>query len=153
MMTIANLDWVWITAHVPEKDLAFVSVGQEVAVRLPAYPGDSFAGKVLFVSDVLDADTRRARVRIGFANPNGAFKPGMFATARFSAPRRREVFVPTSALLLANERTCVFVEVAPWTFERRDIEIDHQDETAAAIRQGLAAGDRVVVRGGVLLLD
>ena len=55
MMTIANLDTIWVTANVPEKDTSFVAKGQPVSVTFPAYPGKVFQGKVLFVSDVVDA--------------------------------------------------------------------------------------------------
>jgi cobalt-zinc-cadmium efflux system membrane fusion protein len=153
IMTIASLDAVWITANVPEKDLAFVTVGQIVNVTLPAYPGKIFAGKVQFISAVLDSDTRRAKTRIAFANPDGALKPGMFANARFIAPSKPELFIPTSALLMANETTTVFVEVAPWTFQRRSVEIDHQEEGLVAVSKGLRGDDRVITRGGVLLSD
>jgi cobalt-zinc-cadmium efflux system membrane fusion protein len=153
IMTIASLDTVWITANVPEKDLAFVTVGQTVTVTLPAYPGKTFTGKVQFISAVLDSDTRRAKTRIAFANPDGALKPGMFASAKFIAPSKPEIFVPTSALLMANETTTVFVEVAPWAFQRRPIEIDHQEGDIVAVSKGLKDGDRVIVRGGVLLSD
>jgi cobalt-zinc-cadmium efflux system membrane fusion protein len=153
IMTIASLDTVWITANVPEKDLAFVTVGQRVDVTLPAYPGKTFTGKVQFISAVLDSDTRRAKTRIAFANPDGALRPGMFANAKFLAPSKPELFVPTSALLMANETTTVFVEVMPWVFERRPIEIDHQEEDLVAVSKGLKDGDRVIVRGGVLLSD
>src|SRR5215468_8621423 len=66
IMTIANLGTVWVTANVPENDTVQVTQGQDVEVVLPAYPGEVFAGKVLFVSDILDPDTRRTKVRIAF---------------------------------------------------------------------------------------
>jgi cobalt-zinc-cadmium efflux system membrane fusion protein len=60
---------------------------------------------------------------------------------------------PPSALLMNNDSTTVFVEVAPWTFVRRTVELGHEDEDSVRIVSGLAAGDRIVVRGGVLLND
>lgn len=74
LMTIANLDNVWITASVPENMLASVKKGQAVNISLPAYPGEKFRGNVAFVSDVLQADTRRALVRISVPNGDGKFK-------------------------------------------------------------------------------
>jgi cobalt-zinc-cadmium efflux system membrane fusion protein len=153
VMTIANLDTVWVTANVPEKDTALVATDQAVEVTFPAYPGQTFNGKVLFVSDVLDPDTRRTKVRIAFENPNKAFKPGMFATAGFIAPPMSRAVVPTSALLMTNDTTSVFVEVADWAFERRNIEIANQEGASAVIKSGLTPGDRVVVKGGVRLND
>ena len=153
IMTIANLDTVWVTANVPEKDTSFVSTDQPVNVTFPAYPDLIIAGKVLFVSDVLEPDTRRTKVRIAFENPNRNLKPGMFANARFAAPAVSRITVPTSALLMSNDRTSIFVEMEPWTFERRDIEADYEDGSTAIIKNNLKPGERVIVKGGVVLND
>jgi cobalt-zinc-cadmium efflux system membrane fusion protein len=153
IMTIANLETIWVTANVPEKDTAFVSTDQPVSVTFPAYPDMAFDGKVLFVSDVLETDTRRTKVRIAFDNPNRALKPGMFANAKFSAPSVLRLIVPTSALLMSNDRTSLFVEVAPWTFERRDVETEYEEGNTAIIRSNLKPGERVIVKGGVVLND
>jgi cobalt-zinc-cadmium efflux system membrane fusion protein len=153
IMTISNLDSVWVTANVPEKDTAFVSDGQPVKVTFAAYPGESFDGKVLFVSDVLEPDTRRTKVRIAFDNPDKAFKPNMFANAAFAGPSVSRLSVPTSALLMNNESTTVFVEVAPWAFERREVEIDYQEGDNAILKKGVSPGERVVTKGAVRLND
>jgi membrane fusion protein, heavy metal efflux system len=153
MMTIANLDTVWVTANVPEKDIAFVYPGQTANVTFRSYPDDVFTGKVLFVSDVVEADSRRNKVRIAFDNPNRILKPNMFADARFEAPPMPRLMVPTSALMMTNDTTSVFVEVADWAFERRDVEIAYQEGAAVAVKTGLKPGERVVVKGGVRLND
>jgi membrane fusion protein, heavy metal efflux system len=153
MMTIANLDTIWITANVPEKDTSFVFKDQPVTVTFPAYPGKVYEGKVLFVSDVLEPDTRRTKVRIAFDNPDKLLKPGMFANASFNAPMVSRMVVPTSALLMSNDRTSIFAEVQPWTFERREVVTDYEEGNTAIIRSGLRPGDRVVVKGGVVFND
>jgi cobalt-zinc-cadmium efflux system membrane fusion protein len=153
MMTIANLDTVWVTANVPEKDVSFVYPGQTVKVAVTSYPGRDFSGKVLFVSDVIEPDTRRNKVRIEFQNPDKALKPNMFATVTFIAPPVTQITVPNSALLMTNDRTSVFVEVESWAFERRNVEISYQEGTATAVKSGLSPGDRVVVKGAVRLND
>jgi membrane fusion protein, heavy metal efflux system len=152
-MTIANLDTIWVTANVPEKDIAFVFTGQTVNVTFPAYPDKVFSGKVLFVSDVIEPDTRRNKVRIAFANPDRAMKPNMFANATFLAPSVSQLIVPTSALLMTNDKTSVFVEVAEWAFERRDVEVAFQEGPTAAVKSGLKPGERIVVKGAVRLND
>lgn len=153
LMTIANLDSVWFTAYVPENSAAFVARGQKAALTLPAYPGEAFHGTVTFVSAVLDPDTRSEKVRIAFDNRNGKFKPNMFANAIFTIPQARRVYVPGSALLMNNDSTTVLVEVSPWTFERRKIELGNEEADGAAVRKGLSPGDRIIVTGGVLLND
>lgn len=153
LMTIADLSTVWVTASVPEKDTSLVSKGQSVDVVFDAYPGEVFKGHVLFVSDVLDPETRRIKVRIAFANPDTRLKPGMFANVSFYAPVRRVSVVPTSALVVKDDANQVLVEVKPWTFEARTVDIDFQQGDQVVLKSGLKAGDRVVVKGGVLLGD
>jgi membrane fusion protein, heavy metal efflux system len=153
MMTIANLDTVWVTANVPEKDVSFIFTGQTVKVTFASYPERAFSGKVLFISDVIEPDTRRNKVRIAFENADKALKPNMFANVTFVAPSVTRIMVPNSALLMTNDKTSVFVEVASWAFERRDVEIAYQEGAAAAIKSGLEPGERVVVKGGVRLND
>jgi cobalt-zinc-cadmium efflux system membrane fusion protein len=153
MMTIADLETIWVTANVPEKDTSFVYKDQPVSVTFPAYPGKVYEGKVLFVSDVLEPDTRRTKVRIAFDNPDRSLKPGMFANVSFSAPMVSRLVVPTSALLMSNDRTSVFAEVQPWTFVRRDVVTDYEEGNTAVILSGLRPGERVVVKGGVVFND
>jgi cobalt-zinc-cadmium efflux system membrane fusion protein len=153
VMTIADLSTVWVTANVPEKDTSLVVKGQSVDVLFTAYPKEVFKGNVLFVSDVLDADTRRTKVRIAFANPDLRLKPNMFAKATFLASEQTMPVVPTTALVFRNESDQVFVEVAPWVFEARAIEIAYQLGSEAIVASGLNAGERIVVKGGVLLND
>ena len=153
LMTLADLSSVWVTANVPEKDTSRVAQGQSVDVILTAYQSETFKGQVLFVSDVLDADTRRVKVRIAFENPGTRLKPGMFANATFFAPKQVAPTVPASALVLKDDTNQVFVEVAPWTFEARPVEIGFQQDAQVMIRSGLRAGDRVIIKGGVLLND
>jgi cobalt-zinc-cadmium efflux system membrane fusion protein len=153
VMTIANLDTIWVTANVPEKDTALVAKGQSADVVFTAYPTEVFKGDVLFVSDVLDPDTRRTKVRVAFENPDTRLKPNMFANATFLAPKQNMLVLPTTAVMLKDESDRVFVEVAPWTFEARPVAVGFQQGDLAVITGGLKLGERVVVKGGVLLND
>jgi cobalt-zinc-cadmium efflux system membrane fusion protein len=108
---------------------------------------------VLFVSDVLDPDTRRNKVRIPLKNPDIRLKPNMFATVTFLTRKESVPTVPTAALTLKDDGNQVYVEVAPWTFEGHPVEISFQQGNEAVIKSGLKPGEHVVVKGGVLLSD
>src|ERR1700722_5052464 len=153
LMTIADLSTVWVTAMVPEKDIADVSKNQDAQVTLSAYPDRVLHGKVLFVSDVLDSDSRRGRMRIAFANGDYALKPNMFASVVLSGGARSLVVLPSSALLMNNDRTSVFVATAPWTFERRTVDAQLEEGSSVAIRSGVSVGEQVLVKGAILLND
>jgi len=153
LMTLADLSTVWVTALVPEKDLGAVSKQQPAEVTLDAYPGKSWSGKVAFVADVIEPDSRRDKVRLAFANPDTRLKPNMFATVTLQGVEQSQVVVPTSALLMNNDRTTIFVETGDWTFERRVVELSLEEGGDVAISSGLKPGEQVVVKGGILLND
>ena len=153
LMTIADLSTIWVTALVPEKDIAAVSKNQDAQLAVAAYPDQVRQGKVLFVSDVIDPDSRRGKIRIALANADYALKPNMFATATLAGSERSLIVLPSSALLMNNDRTSVFVATAPWTFERRMVEAQLEEGSSVAIRSGLKAGEQVLVKGGILLND
>jgi len=153
ILSVADLSTVWVTAQVAEKDLAVLAPGEDAEVKLAAYPQKTLHGKVLFVSDVIEADSRRNRARIAFANPDYALKPNMFATVTLHGPAATHVVLPSSALLMNNDRTSVFVLTAPWTFERRTVEPWLEESTQVTIASGVQPGEQIVIRGGILLND
>jgi cobalt-zinc-cadmium efflux system membrane fusion protein len=153
IMTIADLSTVWVTAMVPEKDIAAVSRQQDAEVALSAYPERRLHGKVGFVADVIDPDSRHDKVRIAFSNADYALKPNMFATVTLHTASQARIVVPTSALLMNNDRISVFVAVAPWTFERRWIQPRLEEGSSVPVSSGLEPGDQVVVKGAILLND
>jgi cobalt-zinc-cadmium efflux system membrane fusion protein len=65
----------------------------------------------------------------------------------------QRVVLPSSALLMNNDRTSVFVAVAPWTFERRSVEPLLEESSQVTIAAGVKPGEQVVVKGGILLND
>jgi len=153
LMTVADLSTVWVTALAPEKDVAGIAKNQDAEVSLVAYPDRVLRGKVLFISDVIEPDSRRNKIRIAFTNSDYSLKPNMFATVTLAGTKRSQVVLPSSALLMNNDRTSVFVATAPWTFERRSVDPQLDEGSSVAIRSGVEAGEQVVVKGGILLND
>jgi membrane fusion protein, heavy metal efflux system len=151
LMTVADLSDIWVTANVQEKDIHFVHRGDPASATFAAYPTESFRGKVLFVADVLDPDTRTAKVRIAYPNTDGRLRPAMFATVTLKTWDTQELTVPTTALVLIGEHTTIFIQVSPNTYEQRSIVAGEQQGARTIIRSGVQAGDRVLVREGALL--
>jgi cobalt-zinc-cadmium efflux system membrane fusion protein len=151
LMTVADLSTVWLTASVQEKDVRRVKVGDEATAVFSAYPDEHFSGKVFFVADLLDLDTRSVKVRVAMDNPDGRFKPGMFATVRFVGTSTPRVVVPTTALVQRGDETFAFVEVAPWVFEARRVVPGEQQGGVTVITAGLDAGTKVATSEVVVL--
>ncbi|MHC1478949.1 efflux RND transporter periplasmic adaptor subunit [Frateuria aurantia] len=153
LMTLVDTSEVWVTAEVPESQIGLVKPGQQADINLQAYPGETLHGKVGSVDAILQADSRRSKVRILLSNPDQRLMPNMFANAVIQVPQPDQILVPQSALLMNNDSVFVFVEVAPWTFVRRAIDISYDDQANTRVQSGLKSGERVIVSGGVLLND
>jgi cobalt-zinc-cadmium efflux system membrane fusion protein len=144
LMVIADLSTIWVTAQVPEKDIQRVAVGDDARARFSAYPGESFQGRVQLVGDVLAPETRTVKVRIQLANERHRLKPGMFARVTLQGRESPELVVPASALLVRGDQSFLFVEKAPWTFERRPVEVGEPLATGIPVARGLSSGERIV---------
>lgn len=78
---VVDLSTVWVLADVYETELRFIAPGMLASLRLDAFPGRTWQGKVLFIDPMLDAQSRTAKVRLAFSNANGELRPEMFATS------------------------------------------------------------------------
>ncbi len=153
IMTISNLDHVWVTANVPENQVAELHNGQTADITFDAYPGQNWQGKITSVSAVIEPDTHRNKARISFRNTDGRLKPNMYASIRLATAQKGKLMVPNSALLMNNDSVTVFVETTPWTFTRHIVTIGSEDNDQVSVLSGLNQGDRIVVSGGVLIND
>lgn len=147
VLTIADLSTVWVSADVPENAIHLISAGESVSISLPAIPDRIFTGRVKRIGDMVDPQTRTIKVRAELTNPNGQFRPEMFATIKHSHGSRKAVVVPRAALFQQQERTTVFREREPGVFEEISATVVWQDDQRAAIGSGLQPGDRIVIDG------
>lgn len=149
---IADLSTVWLIAEVAEQDLAFVHAGQQAKVALASYPGREFDGAVVFVYPTLEAATRTARVRIEMPNPGRLLKPAMYADAQFaSGDGAKALAVPDSAVLDSGTRQVVLVDRGQGVFEPRDVKTGMRADGYVEVKDGLKAGEQVVVRANFLI--
>lgn len=149
--TVADLSTVWIAADVPEDQVRFAKVGSTVRITLSAFPGETFTGKVMRVGDMVDPQTRTVKVRAQLPNPEGRFRPEMFAQLRDDQGSVDLPVVPRTALIENQGRTVIYVERAHGDFEEVAVVVAWQGPDRVAIRSGIHAGDRVVTTGGMLL--
>ncbi len=84
--TVADLSNVWMKANIYEYEMAWVKIGQEVEVTTPAYPGEAFIGKIVFIEPFLDEKTRSVKIRCDIPNQQLKLKPSMYVNARIRIP-------------------------------------------------------------------
>ncbi len=150
---IIDISRVWIDANVFEKDLERVRLGQEVKVKVPAFPGSSFSGRVILVSSVVDPETRSVKVRTEVPNPDNRLKPDMFANVEIITDlHSTAISIPQSAVLKDGEKQVVFVADGNG-YKKREVTAGIASNDRVEIIEGLTAGDKVVVKGNYLLLQ
>ena len=147
LFTIADLSQVWAVCDVYENDLNEVHLGDSAEVRLAAYPGQVYHGKVADISRVLDPNLRSAKVRIVLPNPDGALRPNMYAVATFrSTQLHPRLVVPTSAVMRLQDKDWVFRQESPNQF--RKVEVHSSGTSSDGLQElqdgAVKAGDEIV---------
>ena len=152
LFAVSDLTSVWVQAEVYERDLARVRAGTDAVVRVDTYPDRLFTGRVTYVSDVIDPETRTAKVRCVVANTDGALKLDMFAKVSIPTTDKKEALsVPEAALQQIDGRPVVFVRQSETRFVRRPVEVGGSAGGLIEIRSGLKAGEDIVASGSFYL--
>lgn len=151
LMTIADLSSVFMAADVPESQIRLVTRGETVKITLSAYPDEVFTGTVARIADVVDPLTRTIKVRAALNNAQGRLRPDMFGEIRHEETFKRVPVVPSSAVVQSDKRSIVYREKSQGVYEPVTITFGKQDGDRVPVLTGLAAGDRIVIDGGMLL--
>jgi cobalt-zinc-cadmium efflux system membrane fusion protein len=153
LFTIGELDKVWVLGDVYEVDLGRVHIGAKASVTTVAYPKEVFNGVVDWVSGGLDQNTRTAKVRCTFENPERKLRPMMYATTEISVDQRKALAIPRSAIVRLGEYKVVFVQSDSTDgkvhFERMPVDVSETPRTPyVELRHGIEAGQKIVINGG-----
>jgi cobalt-zinc-cadmium efflux system membrane fusion protein len=152
LYSIADLSVMWLKANVPEVDIPLVRVGQELEVRVTAFPDRVFKARVTAIGAASDAATRRVVVRSEIPNPDGALRAEMFASFKIATgDGERAPSVPVDTVIWDGEQAIVWVEREPMQFERRKVKIASEQDGRLQIREGVKPGELVVARGAIYI--
>src|SRR5436190_271848 len=160
IVSLTDLSMLYLNFTVTEKDSGALKVGQIVRIKVDAWPGKTFDGKITTIEPQISADTRNIRVQATIANPDKILKPGMFASTTVVMPDKPAVItVPETAVDYTLYGDSVFLIeeknsddgktslVATRTF----VQTGNRVEGRAEILKGLKPGDRVVALGQLKL--
>jgi cobalt-zinc-cadmium efflux system membrane fusion protein len=151
--TVADLSTMWMLANVIETDAPAYKLGQEVEVRVPAYPDKIFKGHVTALGAMIDPNTHRQLVRSEIDDPEHLLRSGMFASfvIRVGDPVR-SLAVPAEGVVREGDGTMtVWVTKDSRHFEKRTVKVGLQQDGWTQIREGLSPEDTVVTEGAVFL--
>lgn len=146
------VDRLRLEFSMPEAAVALARKGLVVSAQVAAYPDESFAGEVYFVSPSLDPNSRRLPLKAWVPNEGGRLRPGMFARVELEVDRReRALVVPDSAIAYDAAGTFVWRVTGEQRAERVAVEVGARRDGHVVVRSGIAAGDVIVTSGSLKL--
>lgn len=152
VMVIADLSHVYLNASLQEKDIGVAYIGQTIKFIFPAHK-KIIHSKIDFISPVLSSETRTMDVGVLYDNRDGILRPNMFAKAVLMGRPKNRILLPLTAVIQRGFDSIVFVEVSPWVFEPRVVQVGPQVKDNIEIISGLTTGERVASTGGIILND
>ena len=150
---VTDTDTMWMLANVPENDSPAFRVGQKVKVRLGAFPGRVFDGKITIIAASVDPNTRRVLVRSEIKDPQHELRSGMFANFVIEvAPPVRSPAVPADGVVREGDGTMtVWVTADRRRFTRRTVKIGEPRDGYRQILEGVQVGELVATEGALFL--
>jgi cobalt-zinc-cadmium efflux system membrane fusion protein len=151
--TVADIDAMWMLANVAEADGPAFKIGQQVQVRLDAFPGRAFDGKVTTIGATVDPNTRRTLVRSEIKDPQHELRSGMFANfvIAVGAPMRSAA-IPVDGVVREGDGTMTaWVTADRRRFTRRTVKIGEERDGYRQILEGVQAGELVATEGALFL--
>ena len=155
VVTLQQLDSVYVDFFLPQKDLAQIRQGQPVTLAVDAYPDRSFPGKVTAVNPKVDGSTRNIQVEATFSNPGRSLLPGMFTRVTMDVgTREQHLTLPQTAISYNPYGAIVFLaRPAGKGFAAQQVFVTPGATRGdqVAILKGLQPGAVVVTSGGLKL--
>ncbi|MCA3238023.1 MAG: efflux RND transporter periplasmic adaptor subunit [Curvibacter sp.] len=147
LFTVADLSRVWVVGALPEQAARSVKRGQTVEIEVPAIDR-KLNGRVVFVSDTIQPETRTVAIRTELDNSKRELKPQMLANLRIAAAPKSMPVVPGTAVVREDDRDHVFVQVEPNVFRLVPVELAPLVNQKRPVLKGLKVGDVIVSEGG-----
>ncbi len=147
---LANLSDVWLYGDIYEYELPFVRLGQQASIQLTYLPGETFTGKVIYIYPALNPETRTAKVRFEFPNPDDKLKPEMYANVEIKVHLGKKLAVPAGAIIDTGIRQIAIVAKGNGYFEPREVKATRVDDYYE-VSKGLKPGEQVVTSASFLV--
>lgn len=153
LATVANLKQVWISAKLKEYYVNAVQPQDEVTITLNSQNEQKINGKIHYVGQILDPETRSVEVLVECENDKRLLKPGMFAHVEFTTPSTQAILLPSTAVMQGEQFAFVYVQVGKNRFIRRKVEVETASDNQVHVTSGLNEGDQVVTQGAIYLSE
>ncbi len=154
LFSIAEINEVWAMANVNESDIPRVQVGFDASVSTLSYPDEIYKGKIDKIFTEIDPDTKAMKVRVRIPNANYKLKPEMNATVNVAYSEHEQMIaVPSSSVIFDKSKNWVMIFKDRANIETRLVEVYRSLGDITYISSGLAKGDKVISKNGMLIYD
>jgi cobalt-zinc-cadmium efflux system membrane fusion protein len=150
VMTIADLSTVSMSADMPETSIRLIHIGQQVQIKLDAYPDGKVTGRIARIGDTVDPTTRTIKVRVSVPNPVEKFRPEMFGQLLIEGSPREVITVPVGAVVQTPNSPVVYRERGSGQYDPAPVTLGDRMGDRIAILSGLKKSDRIVTDGSML---
>ena len=148
LLTLTNLDKVYVEAQVYDRDVPVIRAGNKFLVTCSTDDHKSAEVRLISQAQSMNPGNQSQRVLFEMDNPKGEFKIGEFVTVKaLDNSTLRQIAVPNSAFTEINGKTAVFLKHAPEEFELAYVQTGEDDGTRTLILKGIEEGKKVVVSG------
>ena len=147
LFTVADLSRVWAVAQVPEQQVAQVKVGQSVRIEVPALENEKLIGKLIYVGQTVNPESRTVLVRTELDNTSGRLKPSMLASMLIESTPTKRMVVPLTAIVREQDTDYVFTEEKPGSFRLKPVRLSSEHNGQRVVLDGLSQGMRIVSDG------
>lgn len=147
LFIVADLSHVWAVAEVPEQQIDLIQEDEEVSIEIPALGNNKITGKLIYVGDVVNPQTRTVTVRTDLNNAESNIKPDMLVSMIVMGKPTPRLSVPVQAIVREENRDHVYVQVAPNKFRLREVVLGTEYEGYVSVVSGLSEGETIVGEG------
>jgi len=153
MFTLMHSHIIRTQVFVPQDQAFGLAPGVKAVIRVPEMPDRTFPGEVTRIADALQQGTRTLLVEIDVPNPDGALTPGIYCTVELQIPRKTpSLLIPANAIIFNHDGLQVAV-VQNGIVHMQKISVARDLGTQVEVRDGVKAGDQVVLNPTVDLMD
>jgi Cu(I)/Ag(I) efflux system membrane fusion protein len=151
LMSLANLDTLWLFANTYDSDYPSLKLGQELTFQSSSLPGQTFTGQVAFIAPSIDPATHTLPIRCNVPNPQFLLRPEMFVKGSLTVGERSAWVVPKSAVIHIRDTDYVIVKGEDSQYHRVAVQGHPFQTDQYAITGGLNRSTQIVTDGGLLI--
>jgi membrane fusion protein, heavy metal efflux system len=145
---VINTNSVWVDGQIYEKDLAKINRKTNVVFTTTTFPIEKFNGRIIYIGQTVDEQSRTITVRAEFKNPHNKLKPQMFGELKILLGTGvKGIMIPDEAVVKETGKDYVFVQTTDTTFEKRIVVAGTSADNMVEIKEGLKEGETVVSKG------